>query len=176
MSKIVQDCIDGILENEGGFSNIANDRGGATNFGITIKTYSQWLGREATVDDVKNMPIEHARAIYERDYVINTGFNMIENKSLFELVVDAGVNHGVGRASRWLQESAGVVVDGIVGNKTIAAVNANSKDVFHKFFLTRMRFYVNIVLRNRSQKLFLLGWMNRLSKFEYDNNVDFTEC
>jgi len=49
--------------------------------------------------------------------------NQIEDGRLRALVVDAGVNHGVRRAAKWLQRAAGVEEDGIVGPRTLAAVN-----------------------------------------------------
>ena len=40
------------------------------------------------------------------------------------VVFDAAVNSGPGRAAKWLQACVGVEVDGDIGPKTLAAVNA----------------------------------------------------
>ena len=54
MSALYEDPIGLILKHEGGYVNHKADKGGPTNFGVTIGTYSKWLGREATIAEVKS--------------------------------------------------------------------------------------------------------------------------
>lgn len=56
----------------------------------------------------------------------------------------------------------GVTADGIVGPKTVAAVNAD-KDLLTKVYNARKTYFENIVKRNPSQKKWLNGWMNRIN-------------
>ncbi len=90
--------IDDILKAEGGWTDRAEDRGGATNFGITLPTLSDWLGRPATVEDLKALTEEDARALYADRYIIKPGFSLIGSERLMSIVVDSAVNHGVERA------------------------------------------------------------------------------
>ena len=56
----------------------------------------------------------------------------------------------------------GVTADGIVGPKTIAALN-NAKDIKTKVYNARKAYFEAIVKKNPSQKKWLKGWMNRLN-------------
>ena len=58
------EIIEEVLEAEGGFVNDPDDLGGATNFGVTQKSYSAFLGSEASVDDVRNMTRDEAKECY----------------------------------------------------------------------------------------------------------------
>jgi len=53
-----------IIQREGGFSDRTADRGGATNFGITIQTLAAWRKKPVTVDDVKKLTPAEATEIY----------------------------------------------------------------------------------------------------------------
>ena len=63
----------------------------------------------------------------------------------------------------------GVVDDGIVGAKTIAAINnyKNQEQLFNKLWAKRKAHFEGIVSANPSQKVFLKGWLNRLNAFKF---------
>ena len=86
-----------IFREEGGFVNDPHDPGGATNMGITIATLSRWLGKRASVLDVKNLEKPLATAIYEYDYFAPIEFNNLPAGIDVQLV-DIAVNAGVGEA------------------------------------------------------------------------------
>ena len=67
MAVSVQHIIKEIIRREGGYVNHPNDRGGPTKYGVTHKTLSRYLKREASIEDVKHMTEETAYEIYERD-------------------------------------------------------------------------------------------------------------
>lgn len=100
------------LPYEGGLINDPNDPGGLTNFGISQRSYPSL--------DIKNLTIEDAKAIYERDFWKAACCDQLpENIGI--AVFDTAVNQGVGVAVRLLQLAVGVDVDGNVGPKTIGA-------------------------------------------------------
>ena len=71
-------------------------------------------------------------------------------------------------AAKGIQKALGLVADGLVGPKTLAALNAADKAaVFSKIFQARYKFFRNIVDRNPSQKIFLKGWLNRLNAYKF---------
>ena len=58
-----------VLHHEGGFVDHPEDPGGATNKGITHKTYADFLGRPLEdVSELKNIPEEHVQQIYKNGY------------------------------------------------------------------------------------------------------------
>ena len=44
-----------LLQLEGGYTNHPEDLGGATNKGVTYKTYKEYCGQEKTIADLRNM-------------------------------------------------------------------------------------------------------------------------
>lgn len=165
MSKI----IDEIIRREGGFVNNQSDRGGPTNYGITAKTLGEYrkLCRDATVNEVKYLTESEARDIYQDEYITKPGFLAISYEPLRELLIDSGVNSGTNRAARWLQTALGMaVIDGVVGQKTINAINASDqKDVYYKVVGGRLRHLGRLITKDQSQAAFAAGWMNRVSEF-----------
>jgi len=78
----------------------------------------------------------------------------------------SSVNHGVSRAGKLLQEAIGVTVDGIVGPATLRAVsNTSSGYMKARYIAVRYKFYGSIISRDRSQLVFISGWMNRMATF-----------
>jgi lysozyme family protein len=66
------------------------------------------------------------------------------------------------------QKVLGVKQDGIVGPKTLAAVNnADPKDLFNQIKVQRGMFLYRIVEKDPKQKKFLNGWLNRLNDLQY---------
>jgi lysozyme family protein len=93
----VKEIIEEIIRKEGGYINHPNDRGGPTKFGVTQKTLSNYLGRPASIEDVKNMTVETASEIYERNYYKAPSIDTIPQK-LQPIVTDASVLYGPKRA------------------------------------------------------------------------------
>jgi len=164
-----------ILEHEGGYVNHKADRGGPTNFGVTIATYSKWLGREATIDDVKNMTVETAREIYETQYLTGPRIHTLPEPYPQVLILDMAINHGPRNAIKMLQRTTNlagfgpVSVDGIMGPGTRGSVE-RAQDAMGNYFQNaiveeRIKFYHRIVERNSSQKVFLKGWLRRANSF-----------
>ena len=167
--------IDRLLVREGGFVNHPNDKGGPTNYGITIKTLSNYLGRFANIDDVKSLSQDTAREIYKNNYYYSPGINKLPVE-IQEFIFDCAVNHGPSRAIKFVQRvcnQAGVlptlVVDGALGDKSVKAARWAQNEM-HQVFLEalieeRANFYKLIVANNPSQEVFIKGWLNRLDEF-----------
>lgn len=158
--------LDEIIRREGGFINHPSDTGGPTKYGITQRTLSQYRGVPASVDDVRNLTEDEARAIYTDRYIARPGFNRILNASLMGLIVDCGINHGRKRASKWLQKAVGVTQDGVLGPISIAAINdADGATLYRKVLAHRCRFFGRIITRDPSQAVFAAGWNARVAEF-----------
>lgn len=162
----MMNIIDSLIQREGGFVDHPNDRGGPTKYGITAKTLADYLGRDVTKKDVRQMSKRTARTIYRESYVDEPGFDMIDDPVLQELVVDAGVHHGTHKATELLQEAAGTTVDGIFGPITEETVNSQDVDALSiRFLAARIRFMGQIVNNDHDQSVFIEGWLNRATSF-----------
>lgn len=160
------DIIDGLIRREGGFVNHEADAGKATKYGITQATLSEWMGRPASVDDVMRLTEHEAREIFREQYIVRPGFLSIENEAVRALAVDCGVNHGVSRAVKMLQEAAHAFPDGIFGPNTKQAVNRMTAAVlYRRLCAERVRLYGQIITKNPSQAVFAAGWASRVAEF-----------
>lgn len=157
---------------EDGFANDPNDRGGATNMGVTVATWRQ-VGYDKDgdgdidADDVRLLTRADALRVL-RIYWDRWHADSIRNQSVANILVD-----WVWGSGRWgvviPQRILGVAQDGIVGVKTIAALNAaDQRDFFNKVFAARKKFFNDIVAKNPSQKKYINGWMNRLNSFKFE--------
>ena len=163
-----------IIKSEGAeYTNDPVDTAGATKFGIIIadlKEYHIDKNKDGayTAEDVKALTIEDAKLIYKKMYWDYFKADSIKNQSLAEYIVDGAINQGRGTIAKYVQEIIGVTADGLVGNKTLEAINAyDSKDLFNKLKAKREDKYHRIVANNPSQKRFIKGWINRLNCIEY---------
>lgn len=119
-----------VMNIEGGYVNDPKDPGGETNHGITVAVARQ----NGYKGSMKDLPVELAQQIYYQDYIVKPGFTpMVEiQPAVAEKLIDAGVNTGTTRPSRWFQSSLNTLsrggtdypqinVDGKVGPATIGA-------------------------------------------------------
>lgn len=137
------------MGNEGGYVNHQDDPGGETNWGVSKRSYPHL--------DIKSLTREMAKAIYLRDFWLAGGMDKIDPALAFQ-TFDAAVNHGIGNALRMLQKAAGVVDDGHVGPKTLAAIQAMSvTDMLMRFIAARLRFWTRL----STWPAFGRGWANR---------------
>lgn len=173
----VNEMIGDILRREGGYVNHPADRGGPTNYGITQRTLSGWLGRPASVEEVRTLDEATAREIYERNYLAGPRIDTLPDR-VVPFVFDGAVNHGPRRAVMLLQSvinQAGfgpVSEDGLIGPKTRTAVekaDAEMQDwLLAALVEERRNFYRRIVAASPSQQVFLRGWLNRLNEFDVE--------
>ena len=161
-----------ILKWEGGFVNDPDDLGGATNKGITIGTFGEYRKRKGlpppTVQDIKSLSDKDWYEIFKTMYWDRWKADTINNQSVANIIVDwvwaSGV-HGIKRPQRIL----GVSPDGIVGAKTIAAVNAaDPKKLFDAIKADREKFIDEICRARPKNEKYRKGWMNRINAIKYE--------
>lgn len=157
---------------EGGYSNHPNDNGGATMCGVTLTTYKRYCAKKGrpdpSVEDLKKITRETCVDILRIFYWNPMRADSIANQSIANLCVDNLWGSGTGYI-KTIQRVVGVVADGIVGPKTIAAINvADQQRLFNDLKMRRKQFYEGICKRNPSQRVFLRGWLNRLNDFKFE--------
>lgn len=152
---------------EGGYSDNPNDRGGATNSGVTLAVYQSVYGKNKTKNDLKSMTNEQWNYIFTKLYWNKWKADDIKNQSIANILVDWVWMSGTSTIKK-IQSLFGLTADGIVGNKTISYINSHDQEeVFNKIWNRRKSFYESLVKNNPSQKVFLNGWMNRLNTYKF---------
>ena len=89
--------------------------------------------------------------------------DQIMNQMVADNIYDFAVNSGVGRAVRYAQRIVGAVEDGVMGPKTIKAINSNIHTFVTEYKAARLEFIRKIVARDESQRVFLHGWETRIT-------------
>ena len=135
--------------------------------GVTIATYRSVFGEERTVDDLKSLTDIQWLHIFNTLYWTKWKADQIKSQAIANLLVDwvwASGNYGIKIPQRVL----GVSIDGIVGPKTLAAINGyhNQKELFEALWHEREDFFKRIA--TGAQKKFLRGWLNRLNGIRYE--------
>jgi lysozyme family protein len=151
------------LKNEGGFNDIKEDKGGVTNFGISLNFYKKNIDKSADKSTIKNLTQEQACAIYEKFF---WRFNNINSQKIANKLFDASVNLGNQQAIKFAQRICNVEDDGICGSNTIKAINdKNSQEFIDEYVKMQTNYYLKIIKNDPSQVIFKNGWLKRA---EYD--------
>lgn len=169
-SAAIDIMIDDMLEREGGYVNNPADRGGPTNFGITLATLADWRGVACTAEDVKALTLQEAIKIYRAQYYIGPGIDTLP-QSLQSHVFDIGVNSGPRAAIKMLQRTLNtfgdpIIVDGIIGDKTRDACRRyDAAKINNALAQRRLAFYQDLAANDPTQRQFLNNWTNRAKSF-----------
>lgn len=159
-----------LMEHEGGYSNVRDDPGGETIWGITRRSHPEmWSSGRPTK--------EAAKEFYRREYwdELRCG-EIVDRRIAFELF-DTAVNMGVYHSASMLQAAYNflvgdgvemLAVDGKIGPRTLGAVNAlTQKSESHSQSLYLLQNilqggrYLKLVTANPNLKQFLRGWVTK---------------
>lgn len=165
-----QKAADYVLQNEGGYSNIPEDGGGPTNFGITQHDLSEFRGEQVSANDVRMMSVDEARTIYKKFY-----WNKISGDSLTQLgvatcIFDCSVLYGIHEGSKYAQLAANncgslIEPDGKIGPETIKVLNSVKQVAFVQAYHLLVRAKINAIIESRpSQEIFRKGWESRANR------------
>ena len=143
-----------VLLHEGGFSDHPDDKGGATRYGI-----SEGVAREIGYrGDMRELPMDLAKRIYRDRYWDAMHCDDLPDGARLA-VFDSAVNSGVVQTTRWLQRTVGVVADGVIGPKTLAAVEEIGADKLCRSIIAqRLRMLSGLP----SWEAFGRGWTRRV--------------
>lgn len=149
-----------ILQHEGGYVNHPKDPGGATNKGVTQKTYDAYrAGLGMPKQSVREIGNPEVRAIYENQYSIPIWFNRLP-EGLDYALFDFAVHSGPARAVRFLQRVIGVRADGVMGNITMSALrDKDIEQIIAQLCDDRLAF----LRRLKTWRTFGKGWGKRVA-------------
>ena len=185
----VEKLLEDVLRKEGGFTNDPKDRAHrlrrpeskwhseCTNMGITQYTLSEYYGRQATVDEVRNLSPELAKEIYERRLYTGPRIHTLP-APIQPVVLDTCVHSGGRRAIRFLQEvlnQAGygpLNTDGAIGPRTRTAAETALQTMggwlINAYVEQRRMFLLGLLATDPTQERYRDGWMTRIKSFEVD--------
>ena len=159
---------DYLLMVEGGYSNDKYDAGGETKYGITEEDARKY-GYKGRMRDLQ---LGIAKDIYNKNYYHKNGLDTLKSDkialSVCDFIVNSGRN-GIKNAQIALNRIAGanLEVDGIIGNKTLEALNTVDSEKFLEVYHNLQRIYYRAkVEADRTQERFLTGWLNRVQRKE----------
>ena len=135
--------------------------------GVTLATFRSFYGKDKNCKDLKNITDEQWDNIFIKGYWNKWKANDIKNQSIADLLVDWVYTSGV-YGIKYPQKVLGVKDDGIVGPKTLVAINdyKDQKELFEKLWKRRKEHFESIA-KNPSKAKFLKGWLRRLNDFKF---------
>lgn len=178
---------------EGGYVNDPVDKGGETHRGVTRKYHPDWAGWPIVEEIKRKHPhdfkikinenqqlAELAKAVYRQDYWAPIRGDELPDQHIANQVFDTGVNQGVARSIRYLQEGlnllnrdgknyADLKIDGKLGNQTLSTLkeflnleNDQPDYLLKTLNVLQASFYIDIMRRDTTQQRFARGWLNRV--------------
>lgn len=172
---------------EGGLTDDQADAGGITNYGVSfeflkdcarldsVKLLCLGIQTPVTRKTIVDLRKDQARDLFRWRFWDVPGFERYA-LPLAVTLFDCSVNHGVSRGIKLAQKAFNticanpaltLVVDGIQGPKTKAALEASNAFLLAKAIVSeRKAFYQGIVDSRPSQRVFLRGWMNRANDLD----------
>lgn len=144
---------------EGRYVNHPDDPGGATDRGITQATYDAWNKLKGNPRrTVRGISKEVAEQIIYEQYMRPVRFDDLP-AGLDYAVADFAVNSGPRQAAVELQRLVGVDDDGIIGDKTLAAImQRDAEKLIAAYCDARLKFMRGL----KNWKTFKGGWTTRV--------------
>lgn len=154
-----------------GYSNDPDDLGGATMVGVTIATYKEYCRKKGypvpTIDRLRNMTYVQWLDILKTMFWDRWQADKIANQSVAEILVDwvwASGKYGITIP----QQVLGVTVDGVVGPKTLAALNKQNPAQFFARIVAERKAYIDRICASRPvNNKYKRGWLNRLNAIKF---------
>lgn len=162
MKENWQAALSAVLQHEGGFVNDPDDPGGMTNLGCTKTTWEEWVGHPVTEKVMRSLTSFDVEPLYKRRYWEKVQGDALPS-GIDYCCFDTAINSGPGRAIKLLQGCLGVAVDGSLGPKTLAAVNASNQAVLIQSYCeARLSFLQDLP----TWKVFGKGWGRRVTEVQ----------
>lgn len=169
-----------IFKHEGRFSDDANDPGGATDYGISLR-FLKSLGDldkdgwpdgdinhdgECNVEDIKALGRVDAERLYKAYFWDKAGYDRIHSQvvatKLFDLAVNVGLTGAHKIAQRAVRAATGLNLpdDGIMGLRSIAGLNMSTSVILLVAIKAEAAGYYRSIKFKGSEK-YINGWLNR---------------
>lgn len=152
------------------FTNDKADNGGATKYGVTKHTLEIYLGREVTIDEVKNMTSDLAKEVYLHLFWSPNNLGSVTKFGIALCIFTTSALYGATTAANMAQRAANICggslkIDGDLGDKSIATLNILKQEEFLKAFRSLVLLRIETVIKaNPADERFRHGWTNRADR------------
>lgn len=157
------------LNFEGGYSNHKHDKGGETKYGITKVFYDTYKAKVPDISPtISGLTTNDAIALYKAQWD-KYKLGRIRDKrvafTLHDYMINSDAKGVIERLQEYLNTNgANLKPDGIVGDKTLNAINQSNPHDICKFLLSdRKEHYLDQAKKNKTQTGFINGWINRIN-------------
>ena len=150
-----------LMDEEGlTLSNHKHDRGGQTYAGIARKFHPDWIGWKY-IDAGDTPQTQLVRDFYHYTFWMPVKGDQIKSQKVATVLFCQFVNMGA-PAVKLAQAAAGVVADGKIGPKTLAAINECDESWFlNRYALAMVARYYAIGMKDKTQRVWWPGWFGR---------------
>lgn len=175
-----------IQQAEGKYQNLKNDKGNynslrqrvGTNFGISAKFYEKVIGRPPTIKDMKSITQPQAHRLFKIYFWDKINADAIHSQAVAEMLTDHAINSNTKISTRIAQRSLNryfdkqLKVDGVMGTKTIHAINSvNQQRLFVKIAQGRLHYYKRL----DDYRYFSSSWDGRVFNLAKKYGVNLLE-
>ncbi|WP_299134556.1 glycosyl hydrolase 108 family protein [uncultured Tenacibaculum sp.] len=158
---------------EGGYQKLVKDKGNynslhelvGTNHGVSAKFYETIIGRPPTEEDMRSLTKIEAHVLFKNEFWDKVRADEIKSQAVAEVIADHAINANPRVTVRIVQRSLNkyfgknLAVDGVVGYKTIEAINSvNQTKLFEKIAQERIAYYKRL----RDFQYFGKSWTGRV--------------
>ncbi len=158
---------------EGGYQNLVSDKGNynskrervGTNYGVSARFYERVIGRPPTVEDMKAITQFDAHILFKNEFWDTIKADEIQSQGVAEMIADHAINANPRVTTKIVQRTLNkyfgkqLVVDGVIGVKTIEAINSvDSQKLFAKIGQGRLQYYKSL----KDYKHFANSWNSRV--------------
>ena len=171
-TKKFDQAYNNLKEREGGYTTGKNQKKDEpTNMGIkqsTLDKYSAKYPDKNFPQDVKDLKEYQAKEIYKIEYWTNTKIPQIENDRIRNAVFDMNVMGGAGKVVQRALNSfsdANLKVDGVIGSKTIEAINSIPDTKISNFISVIKSERINYLKTTDNWETSKNGWIYRTNKY-----------
>lgn len=186
----VHQFVDTTIAHEGDeFTQIKEDSGGRTKYGVTEKSAlraKQFWHLYNWDGNIETMPLQFAQDWYVYDYYLAPKFNLVAEVSqmIAGEMFDSSVNIGSKYPILWLQQILNVfnsretyykdiTEDGLIGGGTINALRLfinkrgleGESTLYNLLNCMQGSYYVQIARNNSKNEVFVFGWASKRLKF-----------
>jgi lysozyme family protein len=155
-------------DHEGGYQCLPNDKGnwtgGQVGVGALVGTNHGISAAEFPLEDIKNMTIERAMQIYQKEYW-NPLYSQIESQDFANKLFDIGVMSGVGTSVKLAQGLfKDLNMDGHFGPVTLSAINSSEPvSLLVSYKTVCVTHAVALGAADPNERPFVADWIKRIN-------------
>lgn len=162
-----------VLKNEGVGYEAPPQTDQPTHSGIISADVAKFRGvniSTITIAMMMNLSQGEIADIYRKEYWDAMRLGEVNDQSIATAIFDCGVNRGLGIAGRYTQmacnkKGSALIVDGSIGNRTIEAINQQTRGMFiHNLVFLMDAGYQAIVDSKPYDVKYIKGWLNRSNR------------